>query len=86
MTVEKLQADLLSNSEKLVFGSERSLKFLKNGKLEKIYLSNNCKADLREEIQRHSKDVEIVELGVLNTEAGVVCKKTFPITVIGLLK
>ena len=40
--MENLQQDLLKNSKRLVFGTDRSLKLLKNDKLEKIYLANNC--------------------------------------------
>ena len=82
--MENLQQDLLKNSKRLVFGTDRSLKLLKNDKLEKIYLANNCNEGVKEEIKRFK--IKIIELDVVNHELGVVCKKPFSISMIGLSK
>ena len=82
----KLQEDLLKKASKLVFGSERSLKLLKNDKLERIYLAENCKEDLKEEIKRYGGKAEVIELDMPNGEIGTICKKPFSISVVGLNK
>lgn len=84
--MEKLQSDLLENSKKLVFGTERNLKLLKNDGLKRIYIASNCREEIKKDIRHYGKDVEIVELNTANDEIGVVCKKPFSISVIGLAK
>lgn len=86
MVMEKLQKDLLENSDKLVFGTERSLKLIKNDRLRLIYLARNCADSVRDEIKHYGKEIEIVELDASNNEIGVVCKKPFSVSVIGLTK
>lgn len=86
MVMEKLKKDLLDNSEKLIFGAERSLKLLKNDRLKAIYVASNCMDAVRDGIKHYEKEVEIVELDATNNEIGVVCKKPFSVSVIGLTK
>jgi len=82
--IEKLQSDLLKNYSKLVFGTDRVLKLLRNDKLSRVYLSRNCKDNVRNDIKTISKDTEIIELEYVNSEVGTICKKPFPISVVGL--
>ncbi|MBI2507468.1 ribosomal L7Ae/L30e/S12e/Gadd45 family protein [Candidatus Woesearchaeota archaeon] len=84
--MEKLRNDLLESSEKLVFGTERNLKLLKNDGLKRIYFSSNCADKIKMDIKHYGKSVEIVELNNVNNEIGVICKKPFSISVIGLIK
>lgn len=81
-----LEEDLLRRSEKLVFGTERVLKLMKNDKLEKIYLSENCREDVKIIIGMYGKKIEVVNLAVPNTELGVICKKPFSISAVGVKK
>ena len=86
MKIDKLKKDLLENSEKLVFGTERSLDLLKNDRLKAIYLASNCMDAVKSGVKQYSKDVEIIDLEATNSEVGVVCKKPFSVSVIGLTK
>lgn len=86
MEKEKLYNDLLDNSKKLVFGTERNLKLLKNNRLKRIYVASNCKDDVRKDIKHYGNYIEVIELEITNKDAGVVCKKPFSISVIGLTK
>ena len=72
-------------SEKIVFGEDRILKLLKLGKLKVVFLSNNMKKDVEDEIENLAKlsKIEIVKLGIPNNEVGVICKKPFSISVLG---
>jgi len=76
----------LLESDKLLIGTDRSLKALKLGKLEKIYISSNCPDDVKETIDRYANGTEIINLEVPNEELGVICRKPFLISVVSVLK
>jgi|TARA_B100001971_G_C17893445_1_gene384224 large subunit ribosomal protein L30e len=75
-------------SKKIIFGTDRVIKSLKAGKISKIYLSSNCKASTKSDIAHYGKlgNVEIITLEVPNEELGILCKKPFSISVLGLVK
>jgi large subunit ribosomal protein L30e len=75
-------------SEKLVLGTQRVLKNLKTSKLQKVFVSANCPSNVLEDLHKYSKvsKTELVKLDVPNNELGVLCKKPFAVSVIGLLK
>lgn len=78
----------LLTSKRLIFGKERTIKNLKQGKLEKIYICSNCAADVVQTIGIYAKqaDVKLEMLEISNVELGEICRKPFIISVIGLLK
>jgi len=76
----------LLESDKLLIGTDRSIKALKMGKLEKIYISSNCPDDVTETIDRYAGETELIKLDVPNEELGVICRKPFLISVVGVLK
>ena len=81
--MNKLQEAL--KKEKFVFGTDKVLNLLRNGKLKVVFLADNVKEEVREEIEhlvRFGK-TEIITLNVPNTEVGVICKKPFAISVLG---
>ncbi len=71
---------------KVVIGTQRVLKLLKQGKLKKIYLSSNCPDKVLSDIQYYSKmtKVAVVKLKKPNDELGTFCKKPFSISVLGV--
>ena len=73
-------------SKKIIFGTDRVIKSLRAGKLSKIYISLNCKDSIKSDISHYSKlgDVEVISLKVSNEELGILCKKPFSISVLGL--
>ncbi|MDP7506747.1 MAG: ribosomal L7Ae/L30e/S12e/Gadd45 family protein [Candidatus Woesearchaeota archaeon] len=79
-----LAKDLKSN--KIIIGTDRVIKSLRAGKLSKIYISLNCKDSIKSDISHYSKlgDVEVISLKVSNEELGILCKKPFSISVLGL--
>jgi large subunit ribosomal protein L30e len=81
--IKKLQAE-----KRLVLGTERALKLVRQGKLAKVYLSSNCPARLKEDLNRYCamNSIECQELPVANEELAVWCRKPFAISVIGVLK
>ena len=78
----------LIKEDKLVIGKDEVLKGLRTGKFEKVFVAENCPAELMEDLEKYApmNDVEIVSTGVQNVELGDVCKKPFSIAVLGLLK
>ncbi len=74
-------------SKKLVIGTGRTIKLLKNNKLAKVYLSANCPASVKEDIENYCKmnKVNVVKLKQKNSELGTLCKKPFFISVLGVL-
>ena len=78
----------LLKSDKLILGTELTLKSLKRGELERVFLSNNCPSNIRDDIEHYTKlsNTEVVEVGMPNDQLGDLCKKPFSISIIGLLK
>ena len=78
----------LLKSDKLILGTELTLKSLKKGELEKVFLSSNCPSEIRDDIAHYTKlsNTEVVEVGMPNDQLGDLCKKPFSISMIGLLK
>ncbi len=71
---------------KFIIGTDKTIKALREGNLKKIYLSSNCRGDIKSKIERYTKiskvDVEI--LNVSNEELGTLAKKQFSISVISV--
>jgi len=86
MSVSELKKDI--RKEGIIFGTERTIKALKNGKLEKIYISSNCRKDVREDILYYAKlsGTKVIELETDNKETATICKKPFNISVLSLVK
>lgn len=78
----------LLGSDKLIMGAERTIKALRAGTLEKVYLANNVEEETFDDIKQFAKiaDVEIIETDMPNDDLGVLCKKPFSISVLGVLK
>ena len=82
-------ADLkkLLAQDKLVLGSEGTLKGLRGGRLRTVLLASNCDARVKAEVEHLCRvaGVECVTLLHANEEIGVLCKKPFAISVVGVL-
>lgn len=79
--------DLLKK-KKLVIGTEKTLKMIREMGITKVYISSNCPEKVKQDFEYYSKlnKFEIVYLKQNNEELGTVCKKPFNISVIGLKK
>ncbi len=71
---------------KLVVGTKEVLKGLKLGKIPKVFVSINCPDDVKESISHYAEisGAEVVQLKQPNDELGVVCKKPYSISVLGI--
>lgn len=74
--------------KKAVIGTERVIKQLKLGKLEKVFMTANAPADVKDSILYYSKlsSANVVQLKQPNEELGTICKKPFAISVLGIVK
>ncbi|MDD5086237.1 MAG: ribosomal L7Ae/L30e/S12e/Gadd45 family protein [Candidatus Nanoarchaeia archaeon] len=75
-------------SKKFVIGTNSVLKNLKLKKLEKIYIASNCSDKAKKDIEKYSKimNVPLVFLKQPNDELGIVCKKQYSVSMLGILK
>ncbi len=74
-------------TDKLVIGTDKTVKLLKLNKLAKIFIARNTAELIEADLNYYSKinDIEVLKLNIDNDELGVLCKKPFSISVIGLL-
>ncbi len=84
--IDQIQTSIAKN--KVVLGTKRTIMYLRTGKLAKVFVTANCPAAVQEDIKTYASlsDCDMQELKYTNEELGVVCKKPFSISVVGLLK
>ena len=75
----------LIQTEKVIFGTDRTLKNLKLGKVKKVLVASNCVETVNKSLKHYAKlsNVEFIKLGYANDELGLICKKPFSISVLG---
>ncbi len=73
---------------KAVIGTNEVIKGLKLGKISKVFITSNCPEKVKKDINYYSSlsKVEVVQLKQPNDELGVVCKKPYSVSVLGLAK
>ncbi len=83
LKIRKLMA-----SKKLIIGSDRTIKALRAGRLSRIFLSSTCADGTEAALTKYAglAGVTIKKLKLPSDEIGVVCKKPFAISVLGVLK
>ena len=88
MADAQVEIKKLMTEKRLVIGTEATTKMVRQGKLAKVYLSSNCPDQIKEDLERYCKmaEIECQDVGVVNEELGVWCKKGYAISVLGVLK
>lgn len=68
----------------ITFGTEKTLKMIRNGKAKKVFIAANYPEDREQTILHYAKlsKVEVVKLKLPNEEIGLACKKPFSISVL----
>ena len=77
-----MEIDKLVKSKRIIIGKNSVLRNLKLGKVSEVYLAKNCPAKVKDEVKHY--DVEVVQLKYPNTELGVLFKKNYSISIVGL--
>ena len=72
----------------VIIGTEKSLKGLKLGRIERIMVSSNCPEKVEKDINYYAglSGTEVQKLDYPNDELGVICKKPFSISVLAVGK
>lgn len=78
----------LLKTKKLVLGTKQTIKNIKRNKLEKFFIAENCNPETKKDLTQYAKitEVKAINLKNSNQELGVICKKPFAISVVGVLK
>ena len=71
-----------------IIGTEKTIKRMKLGKVEKVFVSSNCPAKVEKDISHYAQlsGTEFHKVEYPNDELGVICKKPFSISVLAFLK
>ena len=74
----------LLKTDKVVLGTEQTLKLLKSGSTARVFISVNCPDTIKKDIEYYAKlaDVPLVYLKQPNDELGTLCKKPYPVSVL----
>ncbi len=91
MAAKKLNATEIKRMLKagnIVIGTERTIKSLRKGHVQKVLVSSNCSANVEQNIHYYAglSGAEMHKLDVPNDELGIICKKPFSISVLAVLK
>ncbi len=86
--IDAAELKKMLNSGSMIIGTERAVKGLKSGKVQKVLVSANCPARVEKDIAHYAalSGAEVHKLEYPNDEVGVICKKPFSISVLALLK
>ena len=78
----------LIKAKNIVIGTEKTIKNLKVGKVEKVIISSNCSESILNDLNYYTGlgKVETIKVNYPNDELGVICKKPFSISVLSILK
>ncbi len=84
----KTELRTLLEEKKLILGTKVTQKKLQKGSIKKIFLAKNCEDSVKEEFLHYCElfKVECEQLKETNEELGIICKKPFSISVIGVTK
>ena len=78
----------LIKEKSAIIGMDETLKNLKLGKINKVYLSSNCSKEMVDKIDHYSKlsKIQVTRLKYPNDELGMLCKKPFSISILSVPK
>ncbi|MCG2867851.1 MAG: ribosomal L7Ae/L30e/S12e/Gadd45 family protein [Candidatus Nanopusillus acidilobi] len=76
------------DEKRIVIGYNRTLKKIKRGEVEKVFLAKNVPENIKKDIEYYQKlgNFEVEVLNYSNEEVGLLLKKPFKISVISILK
>ena len=86
MSIKEIKESLEKGN--IVVGLKQNLQRIKQNKISKIFVCNNCPENAKADLERYSKmgGVKLELLNKSNEDLGVLCKKPYSILVLGILK
>lgn len=87
-TLTSTEIKKILKEKNLVIGTERTIKNLKLGKVDKVILTSNCPEKIQNDVEYYAElgKVEVFKTKCPNEELGNMCKKPFAISVLSILK
>ncbi len=84
--IEEIKNALKMNT--LIIGTDRTIKMIKQGKIEKVFVTTSCPENILQDLEHYEKIVKfkLIKLDYPNTELGVFCKKQYSISVVSIAK
>lgn len=72
----------------VVIGTKETIKCMRLGKVATVYVTSNCPNGVNKDLAHYSSisGTAVVQLEQPNDELGIICKKPFAISVLGVLK
>ncbi|MBI2668959.1 ribosomal L7Ae/L30e/S12e/Gadd45 family protein [Candidatus Woesearchaeota archaeon] len=72
--------------KKILVGTDSVIKALRSGDVTKVVVARNCPAAAKQDLSHYAQlvGVPVMELDLTNDELGVLCKKNFAISVVGI--
>lgn len=91
MAKKKLEEKIIKikksiDDKKAVFGINEVLSELRISNLTEVLLASNCTPEMENEVNSLADKTPVLKLERANDELGVICKKPFSISVIGIKK
>ena len=86
--IDAVEIKKMLKSGSIVIGTERTIKKMKLGRVQKVLISSNCPNNVEKDINYYAglSGAELHKLDYPNDELSVICKKPFSISVLALLK
>ena len=91
MAVKEMDANIselkkLLKIDRVILGTDRTLKLLKLGTADRVFLSSNCPEEVKKDIEYYAKlsNVPLIYLKQPNDELGILCKKPYPVSVLSV--
>ncbi|MDP6294227.1 MAG: ribosomal L7Ae/L30e/S12e/Gadd45 family protein [Candidatus Woesearchaeota archaeon] len=77
----------LVEADKVIIGSDRVLKGMAKETLKEVLVTRNIAQLIKQKVEHYAKlhDIKITELEQNSEELGVLCKKPFNISIIGVI-
>ncbi len=77
-----------AQKKEVIVGLATVIKGLQQGTLVKVFLASNSPAKMKEDIVRYAtlSHIPVHELAQNNEELGIICKKNFLVSVIGITR
>lgn len=87
-TLTSAELKKLLKEKKMLIGTERTIKNLKLGKVDKVIITSNCPEKVQKDIKYYADlgKAAILKIRCPNEELGIICKKPFAISVLSTLK
>ena len=88
MAISSTEIKKMLKAGHFTFGTDRTIKNLRLGKVQKVLVSSNCPERVEKSISKYASlgGAEFYKLDYPNDELGIICKKPYSISVLAFLK